>query len=242
MCLCVPPSAWLWLWELRSPPNVLFSSIHAEKLDQTSLSSDFQGQLALYVITHFSNWWYGVMCLFSITVFFVCPFFLSFANIIGTWEKKFLDLKVNMGSKSFSCYRVSSSVCCRLGGGPGHSGRHQVSWSQNGGQGFLWTQAFTHLLFLMLLSFGEVAWNLLCAMVDSNALPRGCLASRSENRMARRVDSDAELCIYVNKLKTYDDQNRSISIILNIPQSNSEFAFSCLCVWCQGLNPWPCTF
>lgn len=177
------------------PPSML------RKLDQTLLFSDFQRQLALYVITHFSNWWYSVKCLFSITVFFVCLFFLSSANIIGTWEKKILDLKVNMGSKSFSCYRVSSSVCCRLGGGPGHSGRHQVSGSQNGGWGFLWTQAFTHLLFLMLLSFGEVAWNRLCALVGSNAFPRGCVAPRSENRKARRVDSDAEFRDLCNQTK-----------------------------------------
>lgn len=48
----------------------------------------FPGTIGPYVITHSSNWWDGVTCLFSIRVFFVCLFFFSSANIIGTWEKK----------------------------------------------------------------------------------------------------------------------------------------------------------
>lgn len=115
------------------------------KLDQTLSSSDFQGQLALYVITHFSNWW-DALCGFSQSQYFLYAyFFLSSANILGTWEKKFLDLKVNMGSKSFSCYRISGGVCCLLGGGTGHSGRHQVSGNQKwGGSGGFYGVMFLH--------------------------------------------------------------------------------------------------
>lgn len=110
-----------------------FPSVPAVETWPNMIVFRFPGTIGPYVITHSSNWWDGVTCLFSITVFFVCLFFFSSANIIGTWEKKILDLKVNMGSKSFSCYRISSGVCCCLGGGPGHSGRYQVSGNQNGG-------------------------------------------------------------------------------------------------------------